>query len=130
MGRWEFGRIDLVVRQHGGTVEHPKSKSTKPRSQAIWDTLYCIAPTFDRAVLFLDLDDPGRPWLARGLQGDAGLVQALLPEVVGAALGASPALRFIRAAALIPIQGSTSHYTFIRSFILSRHSPRLPDGKI
>ena len=49
--------------------------------------------TFDRAVLFLDLDDPGRARLPGGLQGHARLVQALLPEVVGAApLGAPPAL--------------------------------------
>ena len=56
--------------------------------------------TFDRAVLLLDLDDPGRARLPGGLQGHARLVQALLPEVVGAALGASPALRSCIRAAL------------------------------
>ena len=49
--------------------------------------------TFDGAVLLLDLHDPWWPWLARRLEGDAGLLlQALLPEVVRAALVASPAL--------------------------------------
>ena len=56
--------------------------------------------TFDRAVLLLDLDDPGRARLPGGLQGHARLVQALLPEVVGAALGAPPALRSCIKAAL------------------------------
>ena len=85
------------------------------------DSVYCATPpTFDRAVLFLDLYDPGRPGLARGLQGDAGLVQALLPEVVGVALGAPPALGFIKVATLISIQSFislllSSYYAFIHS---------------
>ena len=49
--------------------------------------------TFDGAVLLLDLHDPRRPRLARGREGHAGLLlQTLLPEVVRAALVASPAL--------------------------------------
>ena len=37
LGRWEFGRISQAAGQHGGTF---KSKSTQPKSQARWDTLY------------------------------------------------------------------------------------------
>ena len=62
--------------------------------------LVFLGLTFDRAVLFLNLDDPGRARLPGGLQGHARLVQALLPEVVGAALGAPPALRSCIRAAL------------------------------
>ena len=75
--------------------------------------VHCTPPTFDGAVLFLDLYDSGRPGLARGFQGHAGLVQALLPEVVGAALGASSALGFIRVATLISIQGFMFHLLHI-----------------
>ena len=94
-------QIKLMCQTVGSIVNNQRNlpKVSDPMRQPVLNR-----PTFDRAVLLLDLDDSRRPRLARGLQGDARLVKTLLPKVVRAAPGAPAALRFIRVGTLISIR--------------------------